>query len=41
LGPENGQEVALIVPAGSHVPGAGTPVGLNWDSSALHLMEGA
>ncbi len=41
LGSLEADEIALIVPAGSRVPEPGVSVGLGWDASALHLMEGA
>ena len=34
-------EIAVLVPAGAPVPGTGAAVGLSWEASALHLMEGA
>ncbi len=40
-GRDEAREIALILPAGSPVPETGAPVGLNWDASALHPMEGA
>jgi putative spermidine/putrescine transport system ATP-binding protein len=36
-----GQEIAVLVPAGAPVPEIGAIAGLNWDASALHVMEGA
>ena len=36
----NGTEVAVQLPAGQPVPEAGAVVGLAFDPSALHVMEG-
>lgn len=36
-----GAEVAAIIPAGQAVPESGQTVGLTFDPSALHVMEGA
>ena len=33
-------EIAVLVPAGAPVPQTGAAVGLSWEASALHLMEG-
>jgi putative spermidine/putrescine transport system ATP-binding protein len=40
-GHDEARDIALILPAGSRIPEAGASVGLNWDTSALHLMGGA
>ena len=36
----NGTEVAALLPAGQPVPDPGTTVGLAFDPTALHVMEG-
>lgn len=36
----NGTEIAVLVPTGHPVPQAGTQVGLAFDPTALHVMEG-
>jgi putative spermidine/putrescine transport system ATP-binding protein len=41
LGSLEADEIAVIVPTGASVPKTGADVGLTWDASALHLMEGA
>ena len=36
-----GIEIGVLVPAGQHLPEAGSTVGLGFDPAALHVMEGA
>ncbi len=35
-----GGEMTALLPAGGAVPAPGTPVALDWDANALHVMEG-